>query len=184
MTGWDGNLPPGKDTTRGYWSLSSGRMSVLGEPMVPRGFMPTSPWRRGCPAGIRGVCHQRKRRGWKPLPAPHDDLVKRQFSPPLRTGCGFVTSLSIGRETGGCIARQSSTPTPAWWSAGRLGIICGQNLLWMPWRWRVGNVNQPPERLFTRTGERNTPPEFLVTDCVRQDCSDRRGKLLPVLITP
>lgn len=31
-------------------------------------------------AGIRGVCHQRKRRGWKPLPAPHDDLVKRQFS--------------------------------------------------------------------------------------------------------
>jgi putative transposase len=31
-------------------------------------------------AGIRGVCHQRKRRGWKPLPAPHDDLVKRQFT--------------------------------------------------------------------------------------------------------
>lgn len=31
-------------------------------------------------AGIPGVCHQRKRRGWKPLPAPHDDLVKRQFS--------------------------------------------------------------------------------------------------------
>jgi putative transposase len=31
-------------------------------------------------AGIRGVCHQRKRRGWKPLPAPHDDLVKRHFT--------------------------------------------------------------------------------------------------------
>jgi putative transposase len=31
-------------------------------------------------AGIRGVCHQRKRHGWKPLPAPHDDLVKRQFT--------------------------------------------------------------------------------------------------------
>ena len=31
-------------------------------------------------AGIRGVCHQRKRRGWKPRPAPHDDLVKRQFT--------------------------------------------------------------------------------------------------------
>jgi putative transposase len=31
-------------------------------------------------AGTRGVCYQRKRRGWKPLPAPHDDLVKRQFS--------------------------------------------------------------------------------------------------------
>lgn len=31
-------------------------------------------------AGIRGVCHQRKRRGGKPAPAPHDDLVKRQFT--------------------------------------------------------------------------------------------------------
>ena len=31
-------------------------------------------------AGIRGVFHQRKRRGWKPLPAPHDDLVKRLFT--------------------------------------------------------------------------------------------------------
>lgn len=31
-------------------------------------------------AGLRGVCHQRKRRGWKPLPAPRDDLVKRQFT--------------------------------------------------------------------------------------------------------
>lgn len=29
--------------------------------------------------GLQGVCHQRKRRGWKPAPAPHDDLVKRQF---------------------------------------------------------------------------------------------------------
>lgn len=29
--------------------------------------------------GLRGVCHQRKRRGWRPAPAPHDDLVKRQF---------------------------------------------------------------------------------------------------------
>jgi len=31
-------------------------------------------------AGMRGVYHQRKRRGWKPLPAPHDDLVKLQFT--------------------------------------------------------------------------------------------------------
>lgn len=29
--------------------------------------------------GLRGVCHRRKRRGWRPVPAPHDDLVKRQF---------------------------------------------------------------------------------------------------------
>lgn len=30
-------------------------------------------------ADLQGVCHRRKRRGWKPAPAPHDDLVKRQF---------------------------------------------------------------------------------------------------------
>jgi putative transposase len=30
-------------------------------------------------AGLRGICHPRKRRGWKPLPAPHEDHVKRQF---------------------------------------------------------------------------------------------------------
>lgn len=31
-------------------------------------------------AGLRGVCHQRKHRHWKPDAATHDDLVKRQFS--------------------------------------------------------------------------------------------------------
>lgn len=30
-------------------------------------------------ARLQGVCHQRKRRGWKPIPAVHDDLVRRQF---------------------------------------------------------------------------------------------------------
>ncbi|HEX2894431.1 MAG TPA: IS3 family transposase [Marmoricola sp.] len=31
-------------------------------------------------AGITGVCHQRKRRGWRPAPATHEDLVQRRFS--------------------------------------------------------------------------------------------------------
>ncbi|WP_062312181.1 IS3 family transposase [Demequina rhizosphaerae] len=30
-------------------------------------------------AELQGVCHRRKRRGWKPAPAAHDDLVQRQF---------------------------------------------------------------------------------------------------------
>lgn len=30
-------------------------------------------------ARLQGVCHRRKRRGWKPAPAPHEDLVKRVF---------------------------------------------------------------------------------------------------------
>ena len=31
-------------------------------------------------AGIRGICHRRKTRGWKPAPATHTDLVQRRFS--------------------------------------------------------------------------------------------------------
>ena len=30
-------------------------------------------------AGLRGVCHQRQHRHWKPDQATHDDLVRRQF---------------------------------------------------------------------------------------------------------
>ncbi len=30
-------------------------------------------------AGIHGVSHVRKNRSWRPAPAPHDDLVRRQF---------------------------------------------------------------------------------------------------------
>ncbi|MCB2412195.1 IS3 family transposase [Demequina sp. TTPB684] len=30
-------------------------------------------------ADLQGVCHRRKRRGWKPAPAPHEDLVNRIF---------------------------------------------------------------------------------------------------------
>jgi putative transposase len=30
-------------------------------------------------AGLVGVCHRRKRSGSKPLPAPHEDLVRRRF---------------------------------------------------------------------------------------------------------
>jgi putative transposase len=33
-------------------------------------------------AGLRGVCHQRKHRHWKPEAATHDDLVQRQFVAP------------------------------------------------------------------------------------------------------
>lgn len=29
---------------------------------------------------LQGICHRRKRRGWKPAPAVHQDLVKRQFT--------------------------------------------------------------------------------------------------------
>ena len=70
----------------------------------------------------------------------------------LRTGCGFVTSPNIGREAGGCIARQSPTPTPAPVSAGPSGTMCAQNSSSMPKKWRVRNVNHHPEPLFTRTG--------------------------------
>ncbi|MBU1250286.1 MAG: IS3 family transposase, partial [Actinobacteria bacterium] len=34
--------------------------------------------------GLVGVSHRRKRRGWKPDTATHEDLVKRQFESPRR----------------------------------------------------------------------------------------------------
>ncbi len=44
-------------------------------------------------AGLVGVCHQRKRRGQRPLPAPHDDLVRRRFTAegPDRLWCTDIT---------------------------------------------------------------------------------------------
>lgn len=128
-------------------------------------------------AGVRGLFNQRERRGWKPLPAARDDFVKRQCraSAPNRVWfCGITQNIEPG--TGGFVALPPSTPTQAWWSAGRLVTICGQNSWSMLSKWRAGNENQPLERPSTQTGGRNTPPGFSVTACVKQDCSDRWGK--------
>lgn len=44
-------------------------------------------------AGLVGVCHRRKRRGQRPLPAPHEDLVRRDFTAdgPDRLWCTDIT---------------------------------------------------------------------------------------------
>ena len=44
-------------------------------------------------AGLVGVCHRRKRRGQRPLPAPHEDLVRRRFTAdgPDRLWCTDIT---------------------------------------------------------------------------------------------
>ena len=44
-------------------------------------------------AGLAGVCHRRKRRGQRPLPAPHEDLVRRRFTAdsPDRLWCTDIT---------------------------------------------------------------------------------------------
>ncbi|MFE6229481.1 IS3 family transposase [Cellulosimicrobium sp. NPDC057862] len=44
-------------------------------------------------AGLVGVCHRRKRRGHRPAPAPHEDLVRRDFtaSGPDRLWCTDIT---------------------------------------------------------------------------------------------
>jgi transposase InsO family protein len=44
-------------------------------------------------AGLVGVCHRRKRRGQRPLPAPHEDLVQRRFTAdsPDRLWCTDIT---------------------------------------------------------------------------------------------
>lgn len=44
-------------------------------------------------AGLVGAHHRRKRRGQRPLPAPHDDLVQRRFTAdgPDRLWCTDIT---------------------------------------------------------------------------------------------
>jgi putative transposase len=44
-------------------------------------------------AGLVGVCHRRKRRGQRPAPAPHEDLVRRDFTAtrPDRLWCTDIT---------------------------------------------------------------------------------------------
>ncbi len=44
-------------------------------------------------AGLVGVCHRRKRRGARPLPAPHEDLMQRRFTAdgPDRLWCTDIT---------------------------------------------------------------------------------------------
>lgn len=44
-------------------------------------------------SGLVGVCHRRKRRGQRPLPAPHEDLVQRRFTAdsPDRLWCTDIT---------------------------------------------------------------------------------------------
>lgn len=64
-------------------------------------------------AAIAGICHRRKRRGQRPVPAPHEDLVQRRFVADALTGCGPPTSPSTPRRTGRSTAARSSTPTRA-----------------------------------------------------------------------
>ena len=50
-------------------------------------------------AGLAGVCHRRKRRGQRPLPAPHEDLVQRRFTAdgPDRLWCTDITEHPTGK---------------------------------------------------------------------------------------
>ncbi|MGV8978917.1 MAG: IS3 family transposase [Cellulomonas sp.] len=57
-------------------------------------------------AGLVGVCHRRKRRGQRPLPAPHEDLVQRRFTAtgPDRLWCTDITEHPTGTGKVYCAA--------------------------------------------------------------------------------
>ena len=61
-------------------------------------------------AGIAGICHRRKRRGDRPAPAPHEDLVCRRFVAD-RPNLLWVTDHSAPDGKGRCIAALCSTCT-------------------------------------------------------------------------
>lgn len=56
--------------------------------------------------GLRGVSHQSKRRGARPLPAPHEDLVRRDFTAtgPDRVWCTDITEHPTGEGKVYCAA--------------------------------------------------------------------------------
>lgn len=57
-------------------------------------------------AGLVGVCHRRKYRGQRPLPAPHEDLVQRKFTAdgPERLWCTDITEHPTGTGKVYCAA--------------------------------------------------------------------------------
>ena len=55
-------------------------------------------------ADLQGVCHRRKRRGWKPALAPHEDLVKRVFRAEAPDRLWFSDITEHPTRTGGFTA--------------------------------------------------------------------------------
>ncbi len=70
-------------------------------------------------AGLAGISHQRKRAGTRPLPAPHEDLVRRRFVADGRTGSGAPTSPNTPPPRARSTAPPRSTSGPGGSSDGR-----------------------------------------------------------------
>lgn len=135
-------------------------------------------------AGIVGVSHRRKRRGWKPDTATHEDLVKRKFGSdaPDRTWFCDITqhrardgwvycAAVIDACSGGSSAGPSATGSPPRsWSTRS--------------RWLAGDVAQPPARSFAPIGELNTPHGSSDTDYDKPGSSARWAGSLPASTTP
>lgn len=50
--------------------------------------------------GLAGVCHRRKRRGWRPAPATHDDLVRRRFVADRPDRRGMIDTENVSGKPG------------------------------------------------------------------------------------
>lgn len=121
--------------------------------------------------GLTGICHRRKR-GHKPMPATHEDLVQRCFTATGPDRLWFTDITRTAPPTAGCTAARSWTPShagswadrspttsvPSWWSTR-----C---------RWRAGNAN-PSARSCMPTGVPSTPRGCSGTGCGRPGCSAR-----------
>ena len=114
-------------------------------------------------AGLAGVCHRRKR-GQRPAPATHEDLVKRVFTADAPDRVWF-TDITQHRANDGwvycCAVIDAYTRRIVGWSiADHIRPSSSST----PWRWPAGNAGPHPGRSCTptaapradSTGRRNT----------------------------
>ncbi|MFB8229944.1 DDE-type integrase/transposase/recombinase [Cellulosimicrobium sp. NPDC055967] len=124
-------------------------------------------------AGLVGVCHRRKRRGHRPAPAPHEDLVRRDFtaSGPDRLWCTDITEhpTSEGRVYCCAVLDVFTRQVVGWSIADHMRSDLVVDALEMA-RWRRrprrGPSCMPIEAV-------STPRGSSVTVCARPGCSDR-----------
>lgn len=134
-------------------------------------------------AGLVGVCHRRKRRGHRPLPAPHEDLVRRDFTAagPDRWWCTDITEhpTSEGRVYCCAVLDVFTRQVVGWSIADHMRSELVVDALEMG-RWRR---RPAPGTSSTRTGAPSTRRGSLVTGCARPGCSARWEEWPPAWTT-
>lgn len=133
--------------------------------------------------GLVGVSHRRKRRGWKPDTATHEDLVKRQFRADAPNRLWFCDITQHRARDGwvycAAVIDAYSRRIVGWSISDRITAEIVVDALEMA-RWRR---RPEPGPWFTRTEALNTPHGSSATGSGKPGCSDRWAESLPASTT-